>query len=282
MTELCPLETEVHRKTIAIDAAAGSVPLRVLLLGGTAEASEIARRLADDDGLRVLSSLAGRVNQPRMPVGPVRVGGFGGVDGLIAFLNGEGIDAVIDATHPFASRISANAEAACKQLGVPLIALNRAPWTKHEADRWHTVPDIERAAASIAEIAGRVFLAIGRQQLDAFAACNNAWFLIRAIDPPDVSLPANTKLLLERGPFHLEDELRLLRDHAIDCVVSKNSGGPATYAKIEAARVLRIPVVMVDRPRKHTVATVDTIDSVLASLRRLQLQLAAVRERCAR
>lgn len=282
MTKLCPVETEVHRKTIAIDAAAGSVPLRVLLLGGTAEASEIARRLADDDGLRVLSSLAGRVNQPRMPVGPVRVGGFGGVDGLIAFLNGEGIDAVIDATHPFASRISANAEAACKQLGIPLIALARPPWTKHEADRWHTVPDIEHAAAYIAEIAGRVFLAIGRQQLDAFAACNTAWFLIRAIDPPDVSLPANTKLLLERGPFHLEDELRLLRDHAIDCVVSKNSGGLATYAKIEAARVLRIPVVMVDRPRKHTVATVDAIDSVLAGLRRLQLQLAAVRERCAR
>jgi precorrin-6A/cobalt-precorrin-6A reductase len=282
MTKLCPIGTKGYRKIIAIEPASGSVPLRVLLLGGTSEASEIARRLADDDGLRVLSSLAGRVNQPRIPAGPVRIGGFGGVDGLTAFLKEGKIRAVIDATHPFASRISANAETACKQLGVPLIAFARAPWAKHEADHWHAVPDTERAAAYIAKTASRVFLAIGRQQLDAFASCNNAWFLIRAIDPPDVSLPANTKLLLERGPFLLEDELGLLRDHAIDCVVSKNSGGPATYAKIEAARLLRIPVVMVDRPpRKHTVATVDSINGVLSNLSRLQFQLGAIQEPCA-
>ena len=256
-------------------------PLRVLILGGTGEASEIAKRLVNKTNLVAISSLAGRVNQSRIPDGPVRIGGFGGVDGLISFLQTEEIGIVIDATHPFAVQISANAEAACKRLGLPLIAFARAPWEKHEADLWHAVPDTERAAAYVAETAGRVFLAIGRQQIDAFASCSKAWLLIRAIDPPDVSLPANTKLLLERGPFHLEDELRLLRNHAIDYIVSKNSGGHATYAKIEAARLLGIPVVMVDRPQKHTVPTVDTINGVLANLSRLQLQLAAIQEPCA-
>jgi precorrin-6A/cobalt-precorrin-6A reductase len=255
--------------TPAIKAASRPAPLRVLILGGTSEASEIARRLADRSDLSVISSLAGRVNQPKIPDGPVRIGGFGGVDGLISFLQDEKIDAVIDGTHPFAARISASAESACSQLGLPLIAFSRLPWARQEADRWHIMPDTRSAAAYVAQTSGRVFLAIGRQQLDAFAACSNAWFLIRTIDPPDVSLPANTKLILERGPFHLEDELQLLRDHAIDYIVSKNSGGPATYAKIEAARLLGIPVVMIDRPQKHSVPSIDSIDGVLASLNRL-------------
>ncbi len=281
MTRLCLIDTEASRRTPAIEAASRSAPLRVLILGGTAEASEIARRLADQSDLSVISSLAGRVNQPKIPDGPVRIGGFGGVDGLLSFLQNESIGAVIDATHPFAARISASAESACSQLGLPLIAFSRVPWAKQEADHWHAVPDTERAAAYVAKTAGRVFLAIGRQQLDAFASCSKAWLLIRAIDPPDVSLPANTKLLLERGPFHIEHELQLLRNHAIDYIVSKNSGGQATYAKIEAARLLGIPVVMVDRPQKHTVPTVDTINGVLANLSRLQLQLAAIQEPCA-
>jgi precorrin-6A/cobalt-precorrin-6A reductase len=203
------------------------------------------------------------------------------VDGLISFVQTEKIAIVIDATHPFAARISTNAEAACEQLGVPLIAFARTPWARQAADYWHAVPNTESAAAYVAKTAGRVFLAIGRQQLDAFAACSNAWFLIRAIDPPDVSLPANTKFLLERGPFQIEHELQLLRDHAIDYIVSKNSGGQATYAKIEAAGLLGIPVVMVDRPQKHTVPTVDTINGVLANLSRLQLQLGSIQEPCA-
>ncbi len=281
MTRLCLMDTEASRRTPAIEAASRSAPLGVLILGGTSEASEIARRLADESELSVISSLAGRVSQPTIPDGHVRIGGFGGVDGLISFLRNERIGAVIDATHPFAARISASAESACRQLGLPLIAFSRAPWAKQEADRWHAVCDTERAAAYVAETAGRVFLAIGRQQLEAFSACSKAWFLIRAIDPPDVSLPAHTKLLLERGPFHLEDELRLLRDHAIDYIVSKNSGGHATYAKIEAARLLGIPVVMVERPQKHTVPTVDTLNGILAKLSRLQFQLAAIQEPCA-
>ena len=281
MTRRCLIDTEASRRTPVIETTSQPAPLRVLILGGTSEAAEIARRLADQRDLSVISSLAGRVNQPKIPDGPVRIGGFGGVDGLISFLRNERIGAVIDVTHPFAARISASAESACSQLGLPLIAFSRAPWAKQETDRWHVIPDIRSAAAYVAQTPGRVFLAIGRQQLDAFAACSNAWFLIRAIDPPDVSLPANTKLLLERGPFHLEDELRLLRDHVIDYIVSKNSGGQATYAKIKAARLLGIPVVMVDRPQKHTVPTVDTINEVLATLSRLQLQLAAIQEPCA-
>lgn len=281
MTRRCLIDTEASRRTPVIEAACRPAPLRVLILGGTSEASEIARRLADQGDLSVISSLAGRVNQPKIPDGPVRIGGFGGVDGLLSFLQNESIGAVIDATHPFAARISASAESACSQLGLPLIAFSRAPWAKQDADRWHVIPDTRSAAAYVAKTPGRVFLAIGRQQLDAFTACSNAWFLIRAIDPPDVSLPANTTLILERGPFHLEDELHLLRDHAIDYIVSKNSGGHATYAKIEAARRLGIPVVMVDRPQKHTVPTVDTINGVLANLSRLQLQLAAIQEPCA-
>ena len=278
MTELCPTGPTASRSTDVIGASSGSVPLRVLILGGTSEAYEIARRLADINGLRVTSSLAGRVGQPRMPGGLVRIGGFGGVDGMIAFLHDEKIGAVIDATHPFASQISANAEAACRQAGVPLIAFARAPWTMHEADRWHPVPDMEHAAAYVAPRASRVFLAIGRQRLDAFASCSKSWFLVRAIDPPSVPLPANMMLLLARGPFQVDDELRLFRDHAIDCVVAKNSGGTATYAKIEAARLLRIPVVIIDRPKSHPVATVDDLDHVVAHLHRVQFEAAATEE----
>lgn len=282
MTRLCLMETKTSRRAELIEACSESVPLRVLILGGTSEAHEIARRLADDNSLRVMSSLAGSVKHPRIPDGLVRIGGFGGVDGLISFLHSEGIGAVIDATHPFAARISDNAEEACKQAGVPLIVFARAPWTKHEADRWHPAPDMEHAAAYIAKRSGRVFLAIGRQHADAFASCSQSWFLIRAIDPPSGPLPANMKLLLARGPFLVEDEVRLLRDHAIDCVVAKNSGGIATYAKIEAARVLRIPVVIVDRPKSHSVATVNELDGVVAHLRRVQSQSGAVQEPGAR
>lgn len=256
-------------------------PFRVLILGGTSEGCEIARRLAHRGDLSVISSLAGRVNEPKIPDGQVRIGGFGGVDGLISFLQTEKIDAVIDATHPFAARISANAESACTQRGVTLIAFFRAPWVRQEGDRWHSVSDVESAAAYVAETAGRVFLAIGRQQIEPFAACRKGSLLIRAITPPEVSLPANTQLILARGPFRVEDELQLLRNHAIDYIVSKNSGGHATYAKIEAARLLGIPVVMIERPLKYTTQVIDSVDGVLASLGRLQLRMHQSREICA-
>jgi len=246
------------------------MPNRVLLLGGTGEASAIAARLAMRKDLVLISSLAGRVHQPRLPEGRLRVGGFGGLGGLCAYLRHEAISIVIDATHPFATRIGAHAQAACRELGLPLIALARLQWEASKGDCWHPVPDMESAAVYVARQGGRVFLTVGRQQTGAFTLCRKAWFLARCIDPPEDPLPPNVELLLERGPFTLEHELHLLRTHAIDCIVSKNSGGAATYSKIEAARILGIPVVMVDRPRKHTAHTVETVDGVLAALSRLQ------------
>ncbi len=242
---------------------------RILILGGTSDASELATRLAVKADLTVISSLAGRVSQPRLPVGIVRVGGFGGVTGLVSYLVDEKIEVVIDATHPFASKISGNAELACNTLGVPLIAMERPPWEPMEQDCWHIVPDAHTAASMVNHKHNRVFLSIGRQELGAFSNCEDAWFLIRTIDEPDDKLPAHSKLFLKRGPFHLNDELQMLRDESINMIVSKNSGGTATYSKIEAARALQIPVVMIDRPQKHNVPTVARIDDVLQRLAEL-------------
>jgi precorrin-6A/cobalt-precorrin-6A reductase len=242
---------------------------RILILGGTSEGSELATHLAARTDLTVISSLAGRVSQPRLPTGIVRVGGFGGVAGLLSYLADEKIALVIDATHPFASKISGNTELACNTSGVPLIAFERPPWEPTERDCWHVVPDVHAAASMVNHKHNRVFLSIGRQELGAFSNCEDAWFLVRTIDEPGDKLPANSKLILKRGPFHLNDELEMLRDESISMMVSKNSGGTATYSKIEAARALRIPIVMLDRPHKHNVPTVTRIDDVLQKLTEL-------------
>ena len=242
---------------------------RVLILGGTSEALEIATHLATRSDMTVISSLAGRVSQPRLPAGIARVGGFGGVAGLISYLVHENIAVVIDATHPFASKISCNAELACNTLRLPLIALERPPWESNEEDSWCTAPDAHAAASMVDYQRYRVFLSIGRQELGAFSHCEDAWFLVRAIDAPSEALPAKSKLILNRGPFHLDDELQMLCSESISHIVSKNSGGSATYAKIEAARVLRIPVVMIDRPRKHAVPTVSQPAEVIQKLAQL-------------
>ncbi len=239
---------------------------RVLILGGTSEASELATQLAARADLTVISSFAGRVSQPRLPAGIVRVGGFGGVTGLISYLVDENIEVVIDATHPFAAKISGNAELACKTLSVPLIALERPPWEPKEHDCWCAVPDVQAAASIVNHKRNRVFLSIGRQELSAFSNCEDAWFLVRAIDEPNEKLPANSKLILKRGPFHLDDELHMLRSESISLIVSKNSGGTATYSKIEAARALQIPIVMIDRPQKHNIPTVPRPQDVLQKL----------------
>jgi precorrin-6A/cobalt-precorrin-6A reductase len=239
---------------------------RVLILGGTAEGSALATCLVSRTDIAVTSSLAGRVDQPKLPSGEFRVGGFGGVDGLIRYLDAEKIVAVIDATHPYASRISHNAEQACKHLGLPLIALARPPWKRMQQDKWHEVEDLRSAAHFVDSTKRRVFLSIGRQELEAFADCENAWYLIRAIDKPTSHLPLHHELILQRGPFSLGEELQLLKNHTIDCVISKNSGGPATYAKIEAARLLNIPVVMIRRPLKHTGESVETIGQAILQL----------------
>jgi precorrin-6A/cobalt-precorrin-6A reductase len=242
---------------------------RILILGGTGEGTELASRLAHRLDLCTISSLAGRVSEPKRPEGIVRVGGFGGVDGLVSYLVKENVRVIVDATHPFAVQISRNTELACARLGLPLIAFIRPPWVQTKADLWNEVADLREAASVVDLQKGRVFLSIGRQEVGSFAACHNAWFLIRAIEKPTGALPGLHEILLRRGPFSLDEELQLLRDHSIDYVISKNSGGSATYPKIQAAHLLGIPVVMVKRPVKHTIATVETLEEVIVEIDRL-------------
>jgi precorrin-6A/cobalt-precorrin-6A reductase len=229
---------------------------RVLILGGTGEAAQLAAKAAEIPGVEVITSLAGRTRQPVSPSGAVRIGGFGGTAGLTHYLREQRIDLLIDATHPFAAQISFNATIAAAECGIPRLMLIRPAWQKVEgdseaqasADRWIEVDSVEAAAAVLPGLATRVFLTIGRQDLAAFAHLEDIWFLMRMIDPlaPDDIVPKGL-LLLERGPFVLADERDLLRKYEIDAIVSKNSGGDATYAKIIAARELGILVVMVKR-----------------------------------
>jgi precorrin-6A/cobalt-precorrin-6A reductase len=221
-------------------------PVRILILGGTGEARALAGELVAS-GVGVLSSLAGRVRQPRLPDGPVRVGGFGGADGLAAFLRAEGITAVIDATHPFAGQITAHAAQAAAAAGVPLLVLRRPEWAA--APSWDLVPDIRAAAAAVRAWPGEsVFLTTGRRDLDAFAADDRHRFLVRTVDPPEGPVPPRMTLILDRGPYTVEGESALMRRHGVGLLVTKNSGGPMTEAKLTAARDLGVRVVMVQRP----------------------------------
>ncbi|WP_406815480.1 cobalt-precorrin-6A reductase [Mycobacterium sp. M23085] len=218
--------------------------MRVLLLGGTGEARALAKAL--HPRVDIISSLAGRVPDPALPVGPVRIGGFGGVDGLRRWLHDERIDAVVDATHPFATTMTAHAVAACADLRIPHLILARPAWDAGAA----TVVESDIAAAeTIArQRYSRVFLTTGRSGVRAFAD-SHAWFLIRAVTDPDASaLPRHHRVLLSRGPYGYEDEIALLREHRIDALVTKNSGGDMTRAKLDAAAALNVPVVMVARP----------------------------------
>ncbi len=237
--------------------------LRILVLGGTGEAGELAARLASRADVEVISSLAGRVANPALPAGEVRIGGFGGSEGLRAFLLERRVDAVVDATHPFAAAISRNAFDAATAARVPLLALERPAWEPQDGDRWHSVADAAEAAQVAPRLGARIFLTLGRQTLAPFAACAEPWFLIRAIEPPAGPLPPRHELLLARGPFRIDDELALLRERAVDVVVSKNSGGAATSAKIAAARELGLPVVLVSRPVRSAARAVDSVAAVL-------------------
>ena len=220
--------------------------MRILILGGTGEARELAAELVAA-GVDVLSSLAGRVRQPRLPDGPVRVGGFGGATGLAEFLREERITAVVDATHPFAGAITANAAQAAAQAGVPLLVLRRPEW--QAASSWDLVADIGAAAAAVRAWPGEsVFLTTGRRDLDVFAADDRHRFLVRAVDPPDGPVPLRMTLVLDRGPYTVEGESALMREHGVGLLVTKNSGGPMTVAKLDAARDLGVRVVMVRRP----------------------------------
>jgi precorrin-6A/cobalt-precorrin-6A reductase len=219
--------------------------MRVLLLGGTAEARALAKTLHPQTD--IISSLAGRVPDPALPVGPVRIGGFGGVEGLKRWLQGEGIDAVVDATHPFAATMTAHAAEACGQLQLPHLVLARPAWDPGAAVVVES--DVEAAETIAHQKYSRVFLTTGRSGVKAFAD-SDAWFLIRAVTEPDHDvMPRQYQLLLSRGPYHYDDEITLLRQHRIDALVTKNSGGDMTRAKLDAAAALDIPVVMVARPQ---------------------------------
>jgi precorrin-6A/cobalt-precorrin-6A reductase len=237
----------------------------VLVLGGTGEARRLAAALHGEPAFAVTSSLAGRVAVPRLPCGDVRIGGFGGADGLLGWLRGHRTDAVVDATHPFASRMTAHAVAATAAAGVPLLVLRRPGWTPGPGDRWHRVPDALAAAALVPRLGERVFLATGSGDLPAFAGLAQ-WCLLRSVDPPPPPLPARHHLVLARGPFTADAERALLREHRVDVLVARDSGGDLTAAKLVAARELGLPVVLLDRPPPPDAPAVATVEEAVAWL----------------
>ena len=230
----------------------------------------MARALDERDDCEVVVSFAGRTRERVDVPGEVRVGGFGGVDGLAGYLRAERVSVVIDATHPFAATTPHHVAEACRITGVAGIRVCRPPWTATAGDRWHEVEDLDAAAAAIRSLGGRrVFLTTGRQELAPFAGLGDVWFLVRAIEPPESMPLEHATVILDRGPFDLDAERRLLVEHAIDLVVSKNSGGSATAAKLAAARELGVAVVMVNRPAPSGLPTVATTSEALAWLARL-------------
>lgn len=233
--------------------------MRVLVLGGTTEARQLGQRLAADGRFRATLSLAGRTERPAPQPLPTRVGGFGGIDGLAAYLAAEAIDVLVDATHPFAERISQNAVAAARQTGVPLLVLERPAWTPGEGDTWRDVADLAAAVIALGDAPKRVFLTTGRLGVAAFKAAPQHRYLLRSIDPPDAAdLPPLCDVLLARGPFTVADEMALMRREAVDIVVTKNSGAVAASEKLAAARALNLPVLMIARAPKPGAATVAT------------------------
>lgn len=240
-------------------------PTHVLILGGTGEAAALAARLAEDPRLAVTTSLAGRTRAPAALAGAVRIGGFGGPEGLAAHIARERVAMVVDATHPFAAVISENAAQACKHSGTPRLQLVRPAWQAQPDDDWRVVATLEEATELLPSLGQRIFLTIGRQEVGAFEDLTEHWFLVRMIEPPETPLPlAQHQLLLGRGPFDETAEMALLRTHEIDALVAKNSGGEATYAKIAAARTLGLPVVMIARPEPPAGAQVTRIEDALA------------------
>jgi precorrin-6A/cobalt-precorrin-6A reductase len=242
--------------------------MRVLILGGTGEARALAAALADQPGFDVTSSLAGRVSDPALPVGAVRIGGFGGVDGLVEYVRDESVDAIVDATHPFAATISAHAANAAAITGRPLLVIRRPAWTESSGDDWRRVPDIAAAARAAADLpSGCVFVTTGRRDLAAFATDAEHDFLVRTVDPPEGATPPRMTLLLGRGPYTLDGEISLMRQHDVIALITKDSGGTMTVAKLVAARQHKIPVVMVDRPAlPEGVTSVETVEQATAWL----------------
>jgi precorrin-6A/cobalt-precorrin-6A reductase len=238
---------------------------RILLLGGTTEANLVAQAIAKA-GLSGVYSYAGRTEAPMGQPIHMRVGGFGGIAGLRAYLQAEGISHVIDATHPFAAQMSSNAVAACEAEAVPLIALERAPWTPGEGDRWTHVADMKAAVAALDGPPRRVFLAIGRQHIDAFAAQPQHSYLLRLVDELTAPLPFPADVVIARGPFDVAGDTVLMQTHGTEVVVAKNAGGKGAVAKIAAARALELPVVMIDRPVLPPRRVVHSVSGVMGWL----------------
>ncbi|MFY9658651.1 MAG: cobalt-precorrin-6A reductase [Methylocystis sp.] len=237
---------------------------RLLLLGGTSEARALSERLARATDVKAVVSLAGRTRAPLASPLPTRIGGFGGVEGLRRYLIESRIDRVIDATHPFAERISANAREACAALGIPLAVLAREPWRRAPGDRWIEVADIAGAVAVLGPWPSRIFLTVGRLSVPAFRAAPQHHYLVRSIEPPQPEeLPPSVELILARGPFSCDDEMRLMREQNIDRLVTKNSGGPLTYAKIEAARALSLETIVVQPPNGDTQSRLADFEAAL-------------------
>jgi precorrin-6A/cobalt-precorrin-6A reductase len=258
--------------TMTVHDQAFAAPLakkktRVLLLGGTFEARQLAQRIAAESRLEGVVSLAGRTSAPIAQNLPLRIGGFGGVEGLVRYLAAERIGRVIDATHPFAAQMAKNARDACLALGIPLLKVSRAPWTAQIGDRWIAATNQAEAAVALGASPRRVFLTTGRLGLSSFVAAPQHFYLIRTIEPAAArDLPPHCEMILERGPFDCEGETELMRARRIDALVTKNSGGGSTYAKIEAARKLGIDVVMIARPPIGGVRVEHEIESAMSFL----------------
>jgi precorrin-6A/cobalt-precorrin-6A reductase len=238
--------------------------LRVLILGGTADANRLVAAVANVPRIDAILSYAGRTENPTPPPIAWRVGGFGGIDGLANYLRSEKIARVVDATHPFAAQISAHAVAACAIADVPLLALERPPWPRRPGDGWIEVDGLDAAADVLGREPRRVFLGIGRQHLDVFAAHPQHAYLLRLVDPPRVPLPLQSaEVMVARGPFDFAGDRAMLTQHRIEIIVARNAGGDAASAKIDAARDLRLPVVMVRRPFIPAREKVETTAEVL-------------------
>jgi precorrin-6A/cobalt-precorrin-6A reductase len=240
---------------------------RILVLGGTAEARRLAQHLAPRTDLDVTLSLAGRTASPAAQPVPVRIGGFGGADGLAGYLSRNRIGALIDATHPYAARISANAARAAALANVPLLALRRPPWIAGSGDRWTEVADVAGAVAALADAPRRVFVALGRNELSPFVEAPQHFYLIRSVDriEPPIAVP-HAAYITARGPFEERAERALMSEHRIDVVVAKNSGGQASYGKMAAARALGLPVIVLRRPALPDVPAVETIPEIITWL----------------
>ncbi|WP_033283250.1 cobalt-precorrin-6A reductase [Streptomyces sp. NRRL F-525] len=244
----------------------------ILILGGTTEARELAAELTALPEVKVTTSLAGRVSRPGALAGDVRIGGFGGAEGLAAWLREHHVDAVVDATHPFAGTITANAARAGAAAGVPVVVLRRPGWQPAPGDQWHPVASLAEAADVLPGLGRRVLLTTGRLGLAAFAHLAQLHFVVRSVEPPEPPMPPDVEALLARGPFTVADEAALLREHRIDVVVTKDSGGAATAAKLTAAREAGVPVVVVRRPPvPDGVRAVPDVAGVLERLGRLGL-----------